>query len=77
MPTRMLGPEGCGCEIPQVGEEKEAFFIRMLKSLPSRRVLKTLRESPTRTISTYSGLGLGFRIAEEHFVSRSFYGSKP
>ena len=30
----------------------------MWKSLPSRRILKTLRESPKRIISTSDGLGL-------------------
>ena len=40
-----------------VGEENEAFFVRVWKPLPSRRVLKTLRESPKRTISASSGLG--------------------
>ena len=39
-------------EIPrQSGEENEVFIIRVWKPLPSRRVLKTLRESPKTTIS--------------------------
>ena len=29
-----------------IGEENENFFIRVWKSLPSRHVLKTLKESP-------------------------------
>ena len=39
------------CEIPQVGEENETFFIT------SRRILRTSRESPKRTIFANSGLG--------------------
>ena len=41
------GPRrGVDCEIPYwLGEENETFFIRGWKPLPSRRVLKTLRES--------------------------------
>ena len=45
-----------------VGEENEAFLIRVWKSLPSKHVLKTLRgsvkwKSPKRTISVSGGLG--------------------
>ena len=44
-----------------VGEENEAFCIRVWKPLPSRRVLKTLRGSPKgkalRTISANGKLG--------------------
>ena len=44
MPARMLGPEGGGLWDPtSFGEENEAFFIRVRKPLPSKRVLKTLR----------------------------------
>ena len=41
-----------------VGWGGETFFIRMWKLLPSIRILKTLRESPNRTISARGGLGL-------------------
>ena len=40
-----------------VGEENETLFIRVWKPLPSRHVLKTLRESSKRTISASDGLG--------------------
>ena len=43
-----------------IGEENEAFFIRVWKPLPSRRVLKILSEARKRkwTISASSGLWL-------------------
>ena len=47
-----------------VEEENETFFIRVWKPLPSRRVLKTWRESPNRTISTSGGLGLLQMVSE-------------
>ena len=40
-----------------VREKNKTFFIRVWKSLHSGCVLKTLRESSKRTISTSSGLG--------------------
>ena len=46
VPTRMLGLEGGGLwDLTLVGEENEAFFIRVLKPLPSKHILKTLSES--------------------------------
>ena len=47
-----------------VGEENEAFFIRTWKPFSSRRILKTSRESPNRTISSSGGLGLLQMISE-------------
>ena len=45
--ARMLGPEGGGLwDLTFVGEENNAFFIRLWKPLPNKRVLKTLRGSP-------------------------------
>ena len=41
-----------------VGERNEAFFTRVWKPLPNRRVLKTLRENPKRTMSASRGLEL-------------------
>ena len=41
-----------------VGEENEAFSIRVWKLSPSIRVLKTLRKSPKKIISTSVGLEL-------------------
>ena len=38
-----------------VGEENEAFFIRVWKPPSSRHVLKTLRENSKRTISASGG----------------------
>ena len=40
-----------------VEEENETFFIRVWIPLLSRRVLKTLKGSPKRTISANDGLG--------------------
>ena len=53
-------PRGVDCEIPHrlVGESNEAFFIRVWKPLPSRRVLKLRGKSLKRTISASGGLGL-------------------
>ena len=43
---RRWTPKGVDCEIPhRLGEENEIPFIRVWKHLPSRRVLKILRES--------------------------------
>ena len=49
------------CEIPH-GEGNETFLIIVCKPLPSRRVLKTLRESPKRTISASYELRLLQRV---------------
>ena len=47
VPARTLGPEGGRFRDPtSVGEENETPFIRVWKPLPSRRVLKALRENP-------------------------------
>ena len=52
--ARTLGPEGGGLWDPtSVGEDNETFFIRVWKPLTSGHVLKTLRESPKRTISNF------------------------
>ena len=47
-----------------VGEENEAFFIRVWKPLPSIRVLKTLRGNPKRIISASGVLGLIQMLSE-------------
>ena len=54
--------QGVDCEIPyRLARRTKHFFIRMWKLLPSRRVLKTSRESSkqssNRTISPGGGLG--------------------
>ena len=42
----------------------EAFFIRVWFSLPSIRILKTLRESPKKTISASGGLEMLHKTRE-------------
>ena len=46
VPTRTLGLEGVDLDPTSIGEENDTLFIRVWKPLPSKRILKTLRESP-------------------------------
>ena len=51
VPARMLGlEEECIVRSTSIGEGNEAFLTRVHISLPSRHVLKTLRESPKEKI---------------------------
>ena len=51
--------EGGLLDPTSIGEESETPFIRVWKPFPSKRVLKTLSESPKRTIFASGGLGPG------------------
>ena len=47
-----------------VGVGNKTFFIRVWRPLPNKCVLKTLRESPKKTIFASGGLGLLQMVSE-------------